>query len=91
MTDDMMILHVLIENGPDCDYLREKIDFAAERLTELGWGRRRRRLWREDPARLAQCTGLPRARWLNGCPLVYDYREHSLLLANWQIYAMFLP
>src|SRR5512143_2630169 len=46
MTDDMMTLRALIEEGPDADLLREMVGFAAHRLMELevqgltaaGWG-----------------------------------------------------
>ena len=38
MTNDMMNLRALMEKSPDADFLREMIDFAAQRLMELEVG-----------------------------------------------------
>ena len=63
MTEAMMNLPAP-EKTPDADLLREMIGFAAERLMELEVARPdRRRLWRENPLRLAQRNGYRDRDW----------------------------
>jgi hypothetical protein len=61
MTDEIMILHTLLEKGSDADCLRKVTGFTARRLMELEVEGKRRRPWGKERKLLVSSPLLKRA------------------------------